>query len=127
MKKRWKGLTGIVLALLLLFCAQAAAFQAREWADPSGEKTADALILSGTGWFYGILVVTDAANAVTVDIYNNTAASGTKLIPTLVVTTSATDRAQFFAPPFPISCTTGIYVDITCAGAVKYVVYYRAR
>jgi len=93
----------------------------------STEQTGSALLLTGTGVFYGILVMTDGTNAVTVDIYDNTSAAGTaKFIPTWVVPTSATDRAKsaWIAPGHSI--TTGIYVNITCSGTVKYKVYYEA-
>ncbi len=93
----------------------------------SGEQTGDAAILVGAGVFGGIVVATDGTNAVTVSIYDNaTTNSGTELIPTTVITTSATDRVQYIFPPRPIEVSNGIYVDITLGGgSCGYVVYYR--
>lgn len=94
---------------------------------PTTEQTADALILTGSGYLYGIMVATDGTNAVTVDIYDSTDNSGTVFVPTFVIPTSATDRARTlsFNPPVPYS--QGVYVDITCAGTLSYVGYYRSR
>ena len=92
---------------------------------PSAEYDDDAAILAEAGWFHGITVITDGSNAVTVDIYDNaSAASGTKLIPTATITTSATDRIQTINPPKRIRVKNGIYVNVTCSGTVGYMVYY---
>jgi len=119
----------ILLIFGFIFLTQAAtpahAFMPPEWCQQSDEKTADAAIDTGGGFFYGIEVMTDGTNAVTIDVYDNTAASGTKLIPTWVVTTSATDRRQTFNRFPSVPYSTGIYVDITTSGTVKYMLYYR--
>ncbi len=74
-----------IIAIILLLAGGAPAV---EWGRGSGSQTADALIYTGEGVFYGIMVATDATNAVTVSVYDGTTATGTKLIPTSVVTTS---------------------------------------
>jgi len=46
-------------------------------------------------------------------------------MPEFVVTTSATDRVQYFYFNTPIHFGTGLYVDITLGGGtVAYVIYY---
>ena len=92
----------------------------------SETKTADAAITTSGGLFHGITVVTDATNAVTLNIYDNaTAASGRKLIPTdTVITTSAADRVQTYSVYPPVEYYSGVYVDITCSGTVAYMVYF---
>lgn len=91
----------------------------------SAEKTADALIYTGACYFHGILVATDGTNAVTLDIYDNTAGSGTVITPTIVIPTSASMRSASIGFNPPVWCKTGIYVDITlAAGSCSYVVYY---
>ena len=89
-------------------------------------NTSDALITGGCGFFHGIIVHTDGTNAATVKVYDNTAATGSKLVSYLVVPTSATNR--IFALSFSTreECTydNGIYVDITCAGDCTFDVYY---
>lgn len=98
-----------------------------EYSFSSGQQTADAAIVSGTGFLYGIIAVTDGTNAATVVVYDNTAASGTKLVPDWPVTTSATDRIQYLPINPPVTFQDGVYVDITSAGTFKYVVLYRMK
>jgi len=124
-------LTAIILILGLMFLTQAAvpshAFMPPEWCQQSDEKTADATIDTGAGFFYGIEVMTDGTNPVTIDIYDNTAAGGTKLIPTWVVTTAATDRRKPLDRFPSVPYSKGVYVDITTSGTVKYMVFFRER
>ena len=110
----------ILIALLIVLFATTA-FAAMK---NSGAKSADALIATGQGVFYGIIVSTDSTNAVTLDIYDNTSASGTKLIPTSTITTASDDRIQSITFENGVEFYKGIYVDITCAGTVGYNVYY---
>ena len=127
MKKLFINL--LAISVLLGFTLQAEAFRPREHANTSGELTADAAVLAATGYFYGISVITDATNAVTMTCYDNaSAASGVKLFGDWVVTTSAIDRRQELFPPVPINVDNGIYCDITLgAGAMEYAVFYRAK
>jgi hypothetical protein len=122
-----KRLFVAILMVLFVLSVPANAFEPGEWATNSGQKTADTKILTGAGYLYGIMVVTDGTNAVTVDVYDNTAGSGTLAVPSWTVTTSATDRAQFLPLNIPVGVDNGIYVDITTAGTVKYNVFYRAQ
>ena len=117
----------VLLAIFLVLLAGVTAI-----ADQSATKTSSsAIVASGAGWFLGIIVVTDGTNAVTLDVYDNgSAASGTKLIPQTVVTTSSTNRV--FAIGFDaddksgdVYFYNGLYVNVTCAGTVSYMVYYR--
>jgi hypothetical protein len=110
----------LILSVLLIWL-----FASFARADSSDELTGDALVISGPACITGVVVMTDAANPVTMNIYGNTAASGKKLIPTYTVTTSATDRAQaIFFPENTVCTSKGIYVDITCSGTVGYMIYY---
>ena len=90
----------------------------------SAEKSADASIYDGPCLFYGLVIATDGTNDVTIDVYDNTAASGTKLLPTIVIPTSADIRYETIWFGKPVWCKTGIYVDITTAGTVAYMAYY---
>jgi anti-sigma-K factor RskA len=118
MKKRM--ILWVAMAALLV-CATA---YAQSFVNGSGSKSASALILDGTGKLHGIVVTTDGTNAQTVDIYDNTSATGTKLIPTWVVTTSSTDRTQSIGFYPPVNFNTGCYVNVSGSGTVGYVVYY---
>jgi len=96
-----------------------------DYVNQSTEKSASASISTTSGYLYGITISTDATNAVAIDIYDNTAASGTKLIQTMTITTSATDRVTSIGFNPPVEYRTGLYVSVTCAGTVGYMVYYR--
>jgi hypothetical protein len=118
MKKRI--IFGVAMAVLLI-CATA---YAQSFINSSGSKTATATIFGDAGKLHGIVVSTDGTNAQTVDIYDNTTNSGTKLIPTWIVTTSATDRTQSISFYPPVNFSTGCYVVVSGSGAMSYVVYY---
>lgn len=120
-----KKLIIILLALLLIVPS---AYSAEPWSQQSAEKAIDAAITTTSGIFHGIIVATDGTNACTVSIYDNaTAASGTELIPTTVITSSATDRVQAISISPAVRYYNGIYVDITLgAGAVGYMVYFKS-
>lgn len=114
----------ILIALLIVLFLSTGTL-AGEWCKQSTQKTADAAITTSEGVFYGIIFSTDSANYVDVDVYDNaSAASGTKLIPTTRITTSATDRVQSISFMPPIRFYNGIYVDITCSGTINYMVYW---
>ncbi len=121
-----KKLIVLISVFVLFFSAQV--FAAERFYLSSDEQTLDAAITATKGIFRGILVATDGTNSVTVSIYDNaTTNSGTELIPTTVITSSATDRAQLIALPFDVYFLNGIYVDITTSGTAGYVVYYRNK
>ncbi len=92
---------------------------------PSITYTASARVFTGPGYFHGITVITDGTNSVTVDVYDGLTATGRKLIPTTVVTSSATDRSWAYNLYPPVRVTNGIYVNITVAGGgtASYMVY----
>lgn len=92
----------------------------------STEQTGDAAVVTSAGYICGILIATDGTNSVTVDMYDNaSAASGTNIIPTIVVTTSASNRSTAIKVDRAIS--NGVYVDVTTSGTLSYVVYYKPR
>lgn len=116
----------VLTVILLAVCVPAVAFQPYEWAVTSDEQTADATILTGSGWFHQIIVMPDGTNNVTVSIYDNTASSGTELLPTM---TFAGDGGPQASPPVWVACSTGIRIDVTVAGGgtVAYAVLYRSQ
>ena len=88
-------------------------------------NTADGLITTGQGWLKGIILHTDGANSVTISVYDNTAAAGSKLFSTLTVTTSAANRATTISfDDYECPFFTGMYIDITTGGTVTYDVYW---
>lgn len=119
-----KFMTLFVLAVFLSVAVNGYAFDPEEPAYSSDEQTADATILSGSGYFKQIIVMPDGTNDVTVSVYDNTASSGKELLPTL---TFAGDGGPQASPPVWIAVDTGIRVDITTVGTVAYVVLYRNK
>ncbi len=96
--------------------------------ETSNQLTANARIAEGPGVFYGISVITDGTNAVTVNIYDSVDGAVTKkLIPTWVVTTSASDRVQKWSEFPGIRYHVGIYVVISSSGTHKYTAKYKPK
>lgn len=115
----------IVLSLVGVIWAYTPSDFARYTAIQTADKEA---LLAAPGYFFGITVMTDGTNACTVVTYDNTTNAGTnKLHPDWVVTTSATDRAKTYSPPYPLLYNTGISVDITCAGTCSFQVLYQDK
>ena len=119
-----KLLTCILLISVLLFLPLQS-YANRTYVS-SGQQTESVAIKASPGVIGQIAIITDGTYAVTVNIYDNaSAASGTKLIPTWVVATSSTNlEASWDAPGDGVRFTKGCYVEITCSGTVKYIVYY---
>jgi hypothetical protein len=85
--------------------------------------SASAAAVTGNCIFYGIMVRTDGTNNVTLNLYDNTGASGTLILPSsLVIDGSA--RIASIGDDSGLPITNGIYVDVTCAGTCSYQVYY---
>jgi hypothetical protein len=81
----------------------------------SAGKTASALIVTGSGIFLGLLIKCDGTNDLTLNVFDNTAASGTKLVPTDIIFDGAVKiNALSFLPGVRFS--TGLYVEIAVAG-----------
>lgn len=121
-----KRLICILIALFLSI--PALAFQPDQWINQSAEYTGDqAAIATGAGYLYGIVFGTDDTNDITaIKVYDNTAASGTLLMPTFVVPFESGVKMVWFAKP--VAFNTGISVDITiAAGTCAYMVYYRMK
>lgn len=73
------------------------------------------IAVTGECAFHGLIVKTDGTNDVTLSIYANTAASGTKLIPEDIVVLGITKIFAYSLGP-AIWCAAGIYVKVSVAG-----------
>ena len=109
----------VIVLVVLLMATLAWAQEARY----SGSKAASASIATGGGLFYGILVATDSTTGITLNVYDNTAASGSKIIPSVVCVTDASTRVSTIFPPAPIRYYTGLYVTVSSTDCA-YEVYY---
>lgn len=94
-----------------------------EWVYSSGVKTASAKILTGEGFFDGIVVKPDGTNAITVTFYDNTAGSGTQFLPSIVI--AGDGGTAFLNPVRPIKVFNGIYITVAGDGTENYTVLYR--
>jgi hypothetical protein len=80
----------------------------------STPKTAATLIATGANLLTGVIVGTDGTNNATVTVYDNTAASGSKLLEVVVVGSA---RSTPFLFNNPIKAENGLYLDISGTGA----------
>jgi len=118
----------ILILALLLALVTTPAIAAEQSCQQSAQYAADALVTTGSGLFYGVSALTDATNDVTMNIYDNTAGSGTKLVHTIVFTTSADNRVQTWSIDPPVEYHTGIYVDAdTVSAATTYMIFYKPK
>ena len=113
----------VLTTTLLIFIPLTALCGPLEWSRSANAQTASALIMTGSGYFDGILVVPDGTNAITVTFYDSTSGSGTQFISPIVV--AGDGGAAFLSPPHPIRIYTGIYITVAGDGAEKYTVLYR--
>ena len=121
-----KKLSFIILSVFI--ASSAFAFTPEDWAGYSTVKTADALIYTGPGFFYGIVCQTDGTNSVTFALHDSVDTSGAKLHPDIICTTSSTNRTCVYGFDPSIVFTAGLYVNITSSDATPdYVVYYRGQ
>ena len=77
--------------------------------------TASGIVLTGSGQFHGFAIKCDGTNDVTVNVYDNVEASGTKLIPTDTIF-DGTVKSNAWSEIPPISVDNGIYIKIAVAG-----------
>jgi len=91
--------------------------------SPSGALTTDTQVKASAGFVHAITISqSDAApTAGTIDVYDNTAGSGTKIFSWNLTT------AVFvpFTVILDVSCANGIYVDFTTTADVNVFVSYR--
>jgi len=120
-----KRLLKYLIVFGLIFIAASSLSARSDHVTQSAEIPSSAPVYTHEGLFHGVAVITDGTYAVTVSVYDNaSAASGTELIPTWTVTTSAADRAQCFSVWPPVKFYNGIYLELTCSGTVSAMVYY---
>lgn len=80
----------------------------------SGELSGDGIVSSDPTRVSSVLILTDGTNAATVILYDNTAASGTKVFEAGI---PGAELSYLFDFPIPIACKSGLYLDIDGTGA----------
>lgn len=83
------------------------------------EITADGAVKSAPGALCSV-VLTGGSDAATLVLYDNTAASGSKL----VTLKAAANTSVVYAPAQPVAAGKGIYADISGTGPAAYVSYW---
>lgn len=86
----------------------------------SGVLNADTLIATGRNRVNAITVLTDGTNAATLELYDNTTASGTVRVKGRCVGASLQNHIIF---ENPVLFENGIYADVTGTGAT-FIVFY---
>ncbi len=86
---------------------------------PSGEKSANALILNRPGIVGAIIVTTDGTNDAECVVYNNNEASGD-----IVARCPVSGTEKIGGQVIPFLTTIGVYATISGTGA-KYQIYYK--
>jgi hypothetical protein len=87
-------------------------------AEPA-KKTASGIIVTGPCVFRGFLLGMDGVNDPVITIFNNTEASGEEAVPTATYDASALGINGVVG--LMQYCDKGLYVEITCVGAVEVV------
>jgi len=86
----------------------------------SGVLNADTLIFTGRNRINALTVFTDGLNTGTVDLYDNTSATGKIAVKGKCATL---DLVQHFIFENPVIVENGIYADVTGTGCT-FIVYY---
>jgi len=86
----------------------------------TGVLNADTLISTGRNRINALTVLTDGTNLATVDLYDNTAGSGTIAVKGMCLGAS---RINHFVFENPVMVENGIYADVTGTGAT-FIVFY---
>ena len=86
--------------------------------------TSSQIITSERAVLMGMQLGTDSANDPEITVYDNTAASGTELVPTTTYDASALGLNGLVIP-YDKKAYNGIYIEITCAGTVEVTIDYQ--
>lgn len=91
------------------------------WTAGTLTGAADGATLTGVGVLRKLVISNGSGAAITVNVYDNTSASGTKLLPTLHVPT-LTDKSWDLAIPYSL----GVYIDYSSATSCDGIGYSQA-
>ena len=88
----------------------------------SKKVTASGLVIAGQAILKGFLIGTDGVNDPTITVFDNTSNSGEEIVPSTAY--DASSLGVNGAVGLNDYCEKGIYVEISCAGAVEVSVKY---
>ena len=90
----------------------------------SGILTADGLVRTNKTIVTSVQISTGGTNDVTVILYDNAAsAAGTEIFSAVV--TGSDDTIIFNMPDGGVYCKNGVWADITSAGGIGFIVFFR--
>jgi len=93
-----------------------------EFMKASGEGTSSKALGTGQCVFKGIWVATDGTNAVTVNVYDASTATGKKLVPSFTVPGASMYGGAMFDPGVLVN--NDVFVDVSTSGTVSWQVYF---
>ncbi len=91
------------------------------WTAGTLTGAADGATITGVGVLRQLIITNGSGSAITVNVYDNTAASGTKLTPALAIPANTT-LVLAMAAPFAL----GVYLDYSTATSCDGIGYYQA-
>jgi hypothetical protein len=91
----------------------------------SGGTPANQLIYTGRCKYGGMTIYDDGTNKPTITIYDGITAAGRELSPAYEYPVAVGINGYLVPADEGEEANIGIYVDITCAGAVKVKVWYK--
>lgn len=119
--------------LFFIIAILAIASTAYAYNPPGGDIRASAVLTGdgqaviGAGYLYGIICANDGTNNWTLDLYDNTSAAGTKLIPSTVITTNADDRSSSIGFNPSVTFSIGVWFQTTTSDPSGCIVYYHLK
>lgn len=91
--------------------------------DVTTPATASAASVSGAASFMGLMIMTNGTSDLTIDVYDNDEASGTRVLPTSTFIPGSPKRLVTISIDPGIRCTTGIYVNVSGTPGAYQVLY----
>jgi len=90
------------------------------------KMTSSGIVTAKSAELWGVLIGCDGVNDPTITIYNGTDNSGNEIVPTNTYDASILGINGAILP-FGLYAPDGLYVEITCAGAVEVVAMWRNK
>ena len=117
-----------LVSFVTLFCFAFFPFhvsESTEYVNQTTVRTGSNVIFDSPTFIYGIFISTDGVNSPTFAFYDNTSSSGNQIIPPVIIKASPRNRATQIWFELPIRVYNGLFVNVTCSGLVKFMIYYR--
>jgi len=120
----------IIVLCVLALAIPAYAYRPPTSTDKSAVMNSDTVATDVAGYLYGIICANDGSNNWTLDLHNDdgtATAAAAKLIPSMVQTTSATNRFSSIGFETPLEYDTGVWFNVTGDTPGSCIIYYREK